>query len=187
MRAARLPSAPELQRRAGAKLRRHSPHELFAGRYFYQLRWLAGTYKRGKLRPDGLNLSSALFPQVSSRFSLARCDLIPIAITNADRLHPRNGCPVCRLGSGYHRAGTGRQGRQEDLRHRKVTAHACHMLGRARWEGSGGVVERLQDGSLLILACVQGAVQVVRTSWLRRHQGTLACGTLATLPAGRLA
>jgi hypothetical protein len=48
-------------------------------------------------------------------------------------------------------------------------------------------VERLQDGSLLILACVQGAVQVVRTSWLRRHQGTLACGTLATLPAGHLA
>ena len=61
------------------------------------------------------------------------------------------------------------------------------MLGRARGEGSGGVAERLQDGSLLILACVQGAVQVVRTSWLRRHQGTLACGTLATLPAGRLA
>lgn len=35
-------------------------------RYFYKLRWLAATYKRGQLRPAGLDTAETLFPQVAS-------------------------------------------------------------------------------------------------------------------------
>ena len=34
-------------------------------RYFYRLRWSAATYKRGQLRPVGLDTAEALFPQVA--------------------------------------------------------------------------------------------------------------------------
>ena len=34
-------------------------------RYFYKLRWLAATYKRGQVRPVGLDTAETLFPQVA--------------------------------------------------------------------------------------------------------------------------
>ena len=34
-------------------------------RYFYRLRWSAASYKRGQLRPVGLDTAEALFPQVA--------------------------------------------------------------------------------------------------------------------------
>ena len=38
-------------------------------RYFYRLRWSAATYKRGQLRPVGLDTAEALFPQVADAHS----------------------------------------------------------------------------------------------------------------------
>jgi hypothetical protein len=55
----------------GARLYEPSDPTVPRVRYFYRLRWSAATYKRGQLRPVGLDTAEALFPQVRARKTAA--------------------------------------------------------------------------------------------------------------------
>ena len=54
-------------------------------RYFYRLRWSAATYKRGQLRPVGLDTAEALFPQVRARKTAAAGSALKEAMRPGNR------------------------------------------------------------------------------------------------------